>query len=84
MLFQVSVCLPVSEKIEKGAFEEGVAQMCRKLRAKLAHVKMAGISFCAAGGNCRKIVAKLSQIRRANFGQLYGNTPFLMPPSPDF
>ena len=69
---------------EKGAFAKGgrcanlsqiAHQICRKtwLVFRFVHQRK-------GAQNCRKFVANL----KVNFGQFYANTPFPMPPSPNF
>ena len=65
-----------------GVREGGVAQICRKLRAKIcAKLPVVRFAYQRKGAqNYRKFVANL----KVNFGQFYANTPFPMPPSPNF
>ena len=63
-----------SQKFREGGVREGgVAQICRKLRAKFAQNCRYFVSYIR--GRLRKIVANL----KVSFGQFYANTPFPMP-----
>ena len=72
---------PLSEIREGGVREGGVAQICRKLRAKFAQNCRYSFRTSEEGAqNCRKFVANL----QVHFGQFCANTPFPMSPSPNF
>ena len=55
-----------------------LSQIARQICAKLLVVCF--VHQRKGGQNCRKFVANL----KVNFGQFYANTPFPMPPSPNF
>ena len=63
---------------EKGRSRGGRCAICRKLRSKIAQ-NCRYFVLCIRG-RVRKSVAHL----KVNFGQFYANTPFPIPPSPNF
>ena len=67
---------------KKGPFAKGrcvnLSQIARQICAKLPVFHF--VHQRKGAQNCRKFVANL----KVNFGQVYANTPFTMPPSPNF